>query len=43
MDVVRDLVNRAGGKVGIATKPGEYTRIRINLPHEKHASGAAVA
>jgi chemotaxis protein histidine kinase CheA len=43
MDVVRDLVNKAGGKVGIATKPGEYTRIRINLPHEKSASGAAVA
>ena len=43
MDVVRDLVNKAGGKVGIATKPGEYTRIRINLPHEKHASGVAVA
>jgi signal transduction histidine kinase len=43
MDVVRDLVNKAGGKVGIATKPGEYTRIRINLPNEKSASGAAVA
>ncbi len=43
MDVVRDLVNKAGGKVGIATKPGEYTRIRVALPHEKNASGAAVA
>jgi hypothetical protein len=35
MDVVRDLVNKAGGRVGIATKPGEYTRFRITLPHEK--------
>ncbi len=43
MDVVRDLVNKAGGKVGIATKPGEYTRVRINLPHEKNTSGVAVA
>jgi signal transduction histidine kinase len=43
MDVVRDLVNKAGGRVGIATKPGEYTRFRITLPHEKSASGAAVA
>lgn len=43
MDVVRDLVNKAGGRVGVATKPGEYTRIRVALPHEKNASGAAVA
>ena len=43
MDVVRDLVNKAGGRVGIATKPGEYTRFRVSLPHEKSASGAAVA
>ena len=43
MDVVRDLVNKAGGKVGIATKPKEYTRFRITLPHEKKASDAAVA
>ena len=41
MDVVRDLVNKAGGRVGIATKPGEYTRIRITLPHERKASNAA--
>jgi signal transduction histidine kinase len=43
MDLVRDLVNKAGGRVGIATKPGEYTRIRISLPHEKKDSNAAVA
>ena len=43
MDVVRDLVSKAGGRVGIATKPGEYTRFRITLPHEKSASDAAVA
>jgi signal transduction histidine kinase len=43
MDVVRDLVTKAGGRVGIATKPGEYTRFRISLPHEKKASNAAVA
>jgi signal transduction histidine kinase len=43
MDLVRDLVNKAGGRVGIATKPGEYTRFRVSLPHEKKASDAAVA
>jgi hypothetical protein len=43
MDVVRDLVTKAGGRVGIATKPGEYTRFRITLPHEKKVSNAAVA
>ncbi len=43
MEVVRDLVSKAGGRVGIATKPGEYTRFRITLPHEKKASDAAVA
>jgi signal transduction histidine kinase len=43
MDLVRDLVNKAGGRVGIATKPGEYTRFRVTLPHEKKTSDAAVA
>jgi signal transduction histidine kinase len=43
MDVVRDLVNKAGGRVGIATKPGEYTRFRVSLPYEKKNSNAAVA
>lgn len=43
MDLVRDLVNKAGGKVGIATKPGEYTRFRITLPNEKNATNTAVA
>jgi len=43
MDVVRDLVSKAGGRVGIATKPGEYTRFRITLPHERKATDAAVA
>jgi len=43
MDLVRDLVNKAGGRVGIATKANEYTRFRITLPHEKKADNAAVA
>lgn len=43
MDVVRELVTKAGGRVGIATKPGEYTRFRITLPHEKKDSNAQVA
>jgi signal transduction histidine kinase len=43
MDVVRDLVHKAGGRVGIATKPGEYTRFRITLPHEKKNADAQVA
>ncbi len=43
MDVVREMVNKVGGRVGIATKPGEYTRFRVTLPHVKNASDAAVA
>jgi signal transduction histidine kinase len=43
MDLVRDLVNKANGRVGVATKPSEYTRIRVTLPHEKKDSDAAVA
>jgi signal transduction histidine kinase len=43
MDIVRELVTKVGGRVGIATKPGEYTRFRITLPHEKKDSNAAVA
>jgi two-component system chemotaxis sensor kinase CheA len=43
MDVVRDLVTKVGGRVGIATKPGEYTRFRITLPLEKKDTNAAVA
>jgi signal transduction histidine kinase len=43
MDLVRELVSKAGGRVGIATKPGEYTRFRVTLPHEKKATDAAVA
>jgi chemotaxis protein histidine kinase CheA len=43
MDLVRELVTKAGGRVGIATKSNEYTRFRITLPHEKKASNAAVA
>ena len=43
MDVVRELVTKVGGRVGIATKSGEYTRFRITLPHEKKDSNAAVA
>jgi two-component system, chemotaxis family, sensor kinase CheA len=43
MDQVRELVTKMGGRVGIATKPGEYTRFRITLPHEKKNSNAAVA
>lgn len=43
MDVVRELVHKANGRVGIATKPGAYTRFRITLPLEKKASSAQVA
>ncbi len=44
MDVVRDLVSKVGGRVGIATKPGEYTRFRITLPPDAKApSDAQVA
>jgi signal transduction histidine kinase len=43
MDQVREIVTKLGGRVGIATKPGEYTRFRITLPHEKKGSNAAVA
>ncbi|HPF25660.1 MAG: ATP-binding protein [Steroidobacteraceae bacterium] len=32
MDLVRERVHTLGGKVGVATKPGEFTRFRIMLP-----------
>ena len=35
MDLVRERVHALGGKVGVATKPGEFTRFRIMLPRSQ--------
>jgi two-component system, chemotaxis family, sensor kinase CheA len=32
MDLVRERTHDVGGKVGVATRPGEFTRFRIVLP-----------
>jgi two-component system chemotaxis sensor kinase CheA len=32
MGVVRSMVEELGGRIGVATKPGRFTRFRISLP-----------
>jgi len=42
MDVVARSVYALGGKIGVSTHPGKYTRFKISLP-ARHASSSAVA
>jgi two-component system, chemotaxis family, sensor kinase CheA len=42
MDIVNSTVNRMGGKIGIASKPGSYTRFTITLPNVDVATGLNV-
>ena len=42
MDVVARSVYALGGKIGVSTHPGKYTRFKISLP-AGHASSSAVA
>jgi len=45
LDVVNAAVRESGGRIGIATTPGKYTRFKIGLPRrdsqsESHSSAA---
>lgn len=40
MRIVRDNVKRLRGQIQVATKRGQFTRIRIRLPTPEHAAGA---
>jgi signal transduction histidine kinase len=45
MNLVADLVQQVGGRVGVATAPGRFTRLTVTLPARavKRAEDAAVA
>jgi two-component system chemotaxis sensor kinase CheA len=43
MDVVARSVYALGGKIGVSTNPGKFTRFKIVLPAAETASNAAVA
>jgi chemotaxis protein histidine kinase CheA len=43
MDVVARSVYALGGKIGVSTKPGRYTRFKIVLPSTDSVSSTAVA
>jgi len=43
MDVVARNVYALGGKIGVSTHPGKYTRFKILLPATDSASSSAVA
>jgi two-component system, chemotaxis family, sensor kinase CheA len=43
MDVVARSVYALGGKIGVSTNPGKFTRFKIVLPAAESASNAAVA
>ncbi len=40
LDVVHDLVTKLGGRVGVASKSGEYTRFRVKLPVDASTQAA---
>jgi len=41
MDLVKSIVDRLGGRIGVAGKPGKYSRYRITLPMRDSAAAAA--
>jgi HPt (histidine-containing phosphotransfer) domain-containing protein/PAS domain-containing protein len=43
MDVVARSVYALGGKIGVSTHPGKYTRFKISLPGGQAAGSSAVA
>jgi chemotaxis protein histidine kinase CheA len=43
MDVVARSVYALGGKIGVSTHPGKFTRFKIVLPVSDSASSSAVA
>lgn len=43
MNVIADLVQEVGGRVGLATAEGKYTRFSLTLPETTKAAGHTVA
>ena len=44
MDVVAKSVYQLGGKIGVSTNPGKFTRFKVSLPASAgEASSTAVA
>jgi chemotaxis protein histidine kinase CheA len=43
MDVVARSVYALGGRIGVSTHPGKYTRFKIVLPADESLSSTAVA
>jgi len=41
MDLVKSIVDRLGGRIGVAGKPGKYSRYRITLPMRDSSAAAA--
>jgi signal transduction histidine kinase len=41
MDLVKSIVDRLGGRIGVAGKPGQYSRYRITLPLRDSSAVAA--
>ncbi len=41
MDLVKSIVDRLGGRIGVAGKPGQYSRYRITLPLRDSSAAAA--
>jgi signal transduction histidine kinase len=41
MDLVKSIVDRLGGRIGVAGKPGKYSRYRITLPMRDSSAVAA--
>ena len=41
MDLVKSIVDRLGGRIGVAGKPGQYSRFRITLPLRDSSAVAA--
>jgi signal transduction histidine kinase len=41
MDLVKSIVDRLGGRIGVAGKPGKYSRYRITLPMRESSAAAA--
>jgi two-component system chemotaxis sensor kinase CheA len=40
MDVVAKSVYQIGGKIGVTTNPGKFTRFKVSLPASEEASTA---
>jgi len=43
MDVVARSIYALGGKIGVATNPGKFTRFKIALPAVRQETSTAVA